>query len=303
MITVRDRIEYLGYRILALVVRVLPIGLTHAIGEFAGRAVYRLGGKHARWGLENARIAFPELGEAERRSIVAGSYAAFGRNAIDFIRAESWSDEDLEKHVSIAGREHVERARERGKGLFLVSAHLGNFELAMRAMGALGIPILVIGRPMRNKLLYARLQRSRTRGGQVRLVDRDQAALPMLRAIRRNSAVAVLLDQYVRKSRGVFVPLFGVRCSTSPVVAAIALRTGATLVCGTVARDGPDHHVVRFSPIEVPEAGEGENEVEVVTAACNRAIEERIRAHPDQWLWGHRRYRYSPDLEHEPYLS
>ncbi len=303
MITVRDRIEYLGYRILALVVRVLPIGLTHAIGEFAGRAVYRLGGKHARWGLENARIAFPELGEAERRSIVAGSYAAFGRNAIDFIRAESWSDEDLEKHVSIVGLEYVERAHKRGKGVFLVGAHLGNFEVAVRTLGMLGLPILLIGRPMRNRLLYARLELSRTRSGRVRLVDRERAALPMLRAIRSNSGVAVLLDQYVRKSRGVFVPLFGVRCSTSPVVAAIALRTGATLLCGTVTRDGPDHHVVRFSPIEVPEAGEGENEVEVVTAACNRAIEERIRAHPDQWLWGHRRYRYSPDLEHEPYLS
>ena len=303
MIALRDHIEYLGYWILVLAVRVLPVGLMQAVGMFAGRALFRLGGKHERWALENARIAFPDLGEAERRSIVAESYAAFGRNAVDFIRAESWSDEDLEKRVSITGREHVEQGVERGKGLFLVSAHLGNFELAMRAMGVLGVPILVIGRPMRNKLLYARLERSRTRGGQVRLVDRDQAALPMLRAIRRNGAVGVMLDQYVRKSRGVFVPLFGVRCSTSPVVAAIALRTGATLLCGTVARDGPDHHVVRFSPIEVPEVGEGEDAVEVVTAACNRAIEERIRAHPDQWLWGHRRYRYSPDLEREPYAS
>jgi KDO2-lipid IV(A) lauroyltransferase len=303
MTALRDRIEYLGYRILVLAVRVLPIGLMYAVGDFVGRAVYQLGGKHVRWGLENARIAFPELGEAELRSIVAGSYAAFGRNAIDFIRAESWSDEEFEKHVSITGVEYIEQAHERGKGAFYVGAHLGNFELGVRAFAMLGTPTLAIGRPMRNRLLYARLERSRTRNGRVRLVDRKQSALQMLRAIKSNNGVGILLDQYVRKSRGVFVPLFGVRCSTSPAVAAIALRTGAALLCVSVARDGWDHHVVRFSPIEVPEIGEGENAVEVVTAACNRAIEERIRAHPDQWLWGHRRYRYSPDLEREPYVS
>jgi KDO2-lipid IV(A) lauroyltransferase len=262
-----------------------------------------VGGKHVRWALENARIAFPELSDAERKRIVADSYASFGRDAIDFVRAERWSDEELKKHVSIVGMEYVDEALERGKGVFYVSAHLGNFEIGVRAFATLGAPTLVIARPMRNKLLYARLEQSRTHGGQVRLIDRDHAAMPMVRAVKSNHGVGVLLDQYVRRSRGVFAPLFGVRCSTSPAVATLALRTGAAVLCATAHRDRPDHHVVRFSPIDLAGAAEAENPIEAATAACNRAIEERIRAHPDQWLWGHRRYRYSPDLDYEPYRS
>lgn len=302
MISLRDRIEYAGYQLLALAIRVLPLSVMHAIAESVGRALFRARGRHVRWALENARIAFPELAPAERERIVRDSYASAGRNAIDFIRSEDWSEDDLREHVSISGLEYVEQALERGKGVFFVSAHLGNFELGVRAFATLGMPTLVIARPMRNRLLYARLERARTRNGRIRLIDREKAALPMLRAVKSNHGIGILTDQYVRKSRGVFAPLFGMRCSTTPAVAVIALRTGAAVLCATIARDGPDHHDVRFSPIEV-EPRDGDDPVVALTAACNRAVEERIRAHPEQWLWGHRRFRYSPDLESEPYRS
>ncbi len=298
----RDRSEYQGYRALALAARFLPARPLQALGALVGRALFALRGKHVRWALANLRLAFPAASEAERRRICAGSYAAFGRNAVDFACGERWSREQVREHVSFIGMEHVERALERGKGVFFVSAHLGNFELAIRAFATTETPTLVIGRPMRNKLLYARLERSRTREGTVELIDRKRAAMAMLRAVKRNRVVAVLMDQYVRRSQGVFVPLFGLRCSTSPVVASLALRADAAIVCGTARRDGPQHHVVRFSPIEVLDLRDGENAVEALTAACNRAIEERIRADPDQWMWGHRRFRYSPDLDYDPYL-
>lgn len=301
MTSLRDRVEYLGYRVISALIHRAPVAPMQALGAFLGRCVYRIGGKHVRWALANARIAYPERSEAERRRMVARSYASFGRNAVDFIRAEHWDDEELRRHVSVVGVEHVEEALERGKGAFYVSAHLGNFELGVRAFASLGTPTLVIGRPMRNRLLYARLERSRTANGQVELVERDQAALAMMRATRRNHGIGVLVDQYVRKSRGIFVPLFGVRCSTTPAVATIALRTGATVLCATVHRDGPDHHEVEFGPVEYD--AEADDPVEALTAACNRVIEERIRAHPEQWLWAHRRFRYSPDLDYDPYAA
>jgi len=297
----RNRTEYLAYWLLSVVVRWFPLRPLQAVGALGGRALFALRGKHVRWALANLRLAFPDMEEAERRRICAASYAAFGRNAIDFVRAESWSADQVRARVTFEGMEHIAHGLDRGQGVLFVSAHIGNFELAIRAFATRGDPILVVGRPMRNELLYQRIERSRTRDGQVQLIDRKRAAMPVLRAIKRNYLIAVLMDQYVRRSQGVFVPLFGLRCSTSPVVASLALRTGAAVICATIARDGPDHHVVHFSPIEMPEVKEGENEVEAFTAACNSAIEERIRAHPDQWMWGHRRFRYSPDLDSDPY--
>ena len=107
--SVRDRLEYLGYRALALVVRLLPVRVLHGFGALCGRGVFGLRGKHARWALENLRIAYPDASEAERRRIGAASYASFGRNAIDFVRAESWGEGEVRKHVGVVGIEHVER--------------------------------------------------------------------------------------------------------------------------------------------------------------------------------------------------
>ena len=91
------------------------------------------------------------------------------------------------------------------------------------------------------------------------------------------------------------------RTADAAVLIAVTERPDPTVLLTQRPRTMRDH------PGQVAFPGgkldEGENAVEVVTAACNRALEERIRAHPDQWLWGHRRYRYSPDLEREPYVS
>ncbi len=299
--SVRDRVEYWGYRALTSLVRVLPLRASYAFAAFCGRATFALGGKHVRWALENLRIVYPDADPAELRRIGSASYESFARNAIDFVRAESWTDEEVRRNVTIVGVEHAERAFEKGNGVLCIGAHLGNFELMTRAVGSMGRPSLAIGRPMRNKLLYQRLERSRTRNGDVRLIERDRAALPIMRALKRNEIVGVLVDQYVRRPRGVFVPFFGVRCLTTPAPATLALRAGATLLCVSARRDGPDHHRVELAPIEIPEAGPDETPVEALTAACNRALEERIRATPEEWMWGHRRFRHSPDLDHEPY--
>ena len=112
----------------------------------------------------------------------------------------------------------------------------------------------------------------------------------------------VLNDQYSSRARGVFVPLFGVRCSTSIGVATLALRTGAPVVPAYVVRDGPDHHTITFlPPLEMEVSGDREGDIEAATARYNRALEEIIRRHPEQWMWAHRRFRHSPDLKGDPY--
>ena len=184
------------------------------------------------------------------------------------------------------------------------AASLVSFDLAGRAFGVYGLPTLAVGRPMRNRLLYSRLERSRTRGSSVVLVERDRAAVPMLRALKNNRLVVVLIDQYSRRARGVFVPLFGARCSTSAGVATIALRSGATVICVTARRLGPDRHVIEVGPpLTFESTGDRKSDIEAATAAYNAALEQRIRACPEQWMWGHRRFRHSPDLDYTPYAS
>jgi KDO2-lipid IV(A) lauroyltransferase len=159
----------------------------------------------------------------------------------------------------------------------------------------------VIGRPLTNPLLRAVMQKQRTSTGAELLLHRNVAP-QMLRALHKGRVVAVLNDQYKRRSQGVFVPFFGVRVSTSPGPALIALRAGAPIVPAAAVRIGPDRHrVVIRAPLEEPNTGDRRKDVELLTARGNAAMEAFIREHPEQWMWSQRRFRYSPDLAVDPY--
>jgi KDO2-lipid IV(A) lauroyltransferase len=124
----------------------------------------------------------------------------------------------------------------------------------------------------------------------------------MLRALRKNRVVVALNDQYKRRSKGTFVPFFGVRASTSPGPALIALRAGAPILPAACVRIGPDRHrLVIRPPLEVPDTGDRRKDVDLYTARGNAALEAFIREHPEQWMWSHRRFRHSPDLPGDPY--
>jgi KDO2-lipid IV(A) lauroyltransferase len=150
---------------------------------------------------------------------------------------------------------------------------------------------------MGNALLYREVLRQRTRTGAI-VIDRRRGARSILRALRDGRLVAILNDQYMRRSRAVFVPLFGRRCSTSAGAATLALRTSSPVLPLHMVRTGPESHVVRFGPpVEFRPSGDRAKDITELTARTNEVLEGFIRAHPEQWMWGHRRFRHSPDLE------
>ena len=187
--------------------------------------------------------------------------------------------------------------------MLLLTGHLGNFELGARAMAVLGYPVSAVARPLRNTSVYRHIRRLREDYG-VAVIDKRRAATGILRALRQGRVVFVLNDQYSRRSRAVFAPLFGLRCSTSAGLAILALRSGAPVVTGHMFRDATDHHTALLEPlVEVPRTGDRSRDVLELTTRCNAALEAMIRKHPKEWIWNTRRFRHSPDVEGNPYLS
>ena len=118
-----------------------------------------------------------------------------------------------------------------------------------------------------------------------------------LRYLKRGGNVGILLDQDAGQ-QGVFVPFFGRLASTLPTAADISLRTGAPIWCGTSWRDEHGlHHLVMRGPVEIERTGDRKRDTLALTTACNAALEERIREHPEQWLWVHRRWKTRPPEE------
>lgn len=293
----RWRVEFLLARAAMGVVGLLPEGLALRLGAGLGRLAARALPRRRQQVEVNLRLAFPDWDEGKRRCFVGDNLAELGRCAAEWARLPGLSREALLQRVEFVGVEHFERALAKGNGVLAVTAHYGSWELLPAAMRA-RMPeaeLHVVGRKLRNPFLYRRIVRRRTLGGGEVL---PQDARAILRALRRGAAIGILADQYAPQRRGgVLAPFFGLRAWTTAGPATLSLRTGAPLLPVCVRRlQGSRHRVEFFPALEIEPRADRAQAIAEGTARMNAALESFIRAHPEPWLWSHRRFRRSPDL-------
>lgn len=192
--------------------------------------------------------------------------------------------------VDVAGLEHLKAAAAEGKGILVLSAHYGNWELLVASHALTGLPASIVVRPLDDPLLDRVVMRLRARTG-VELIGKRRGLRDIVEALRRGRMVGVLLDQNASRAEGVFVPFFGHPASTSRSLAVISLRTGAPVLPMFIRRQADGRHLLEIGPaLPAPAAGD----VVGYTASFNRAIEEATRRAPEQWFWIHRRWKTQP---------
>jgi KDO2-lipid IV(A) lauroyltransferase len=263
-----------------------------ALGEALGSAAWVLRLRR-RVALEGLRRAFPERTEEERRATGRAAYRQLGRSLAEIALSRGIRDADLEELVRFEGWDRYESARAGGRGVVVAVAHFGNWELLARACARRGVPLTAITRALRGRL-NERLLAARREGGLRELPDRGSSGAA-LRLLRRGETLAVVIDQNMRPSRGVFVDFFGEPACTTPAAAVLALRTGAPLLAAFPVR-GPDgtHRVWLEGPFAPPPGTRGRSAVKALTQEVTRAVERAVRAHPDHWFWVHRRWKTRP---------
>jgi KDO2-lipid IV(A) lauroyltransferase len=162
--------------------------------------------------------------------------------------------------------------------------------------GHLGLPLVLITRPLDNPALERLLAGVRSRSGN-RVVHKRNAVREMVRALREGLGVAIVIDQDAGRD-GLFVPFFGRPASTTPTLARIALRTGAAVVPSfSVPRDDGTYDVHYGPPVEVDRSDDIDADATRLTAACTAIIESWVRRHPEHWFWMHRRWKTAPPAE------
>lgn len=293
----RHRVEYAAYVTARGLIRLLPHAGARALGRAGGRLLHLLLGKHRRIVRENLALALPELSAAERRRLVPRVFEQFGLALADAVSAQRFDRVELCRRMDLEGWHHLQeaerRAGERGVGLFVMSAHVGLWEVAAYPPGIYGGPLHVVGRPLDNPLLDAELARSRARFGN-ELIPKRGAVRPMFRILSRGGRVGILIDQRARPREGIWVPFFGRPAYTTPILARMALRTGAPVVpiFGHALPKGRYRVVLRAAiwPDEVDAEGGEEATIEL-TRRYLAACEEEIRRHPESWLWLHERWK------------
>lgn len=287
----RNRIESFAVGVLlAAARRGTPEG-AEAAGRRLGKLYRAIDRKRRNLAERNLSRAFPEMRPDEIEALSVSVFEHFGGVAADVLHSAGLPPVALDPRVSVSGDEQVRAGLASGRGLLLLTAHLGNWEYSALATAATGFPVTVIARPLDNPLLDRLLRTFRERNGN-RVVYKTDAAREMLRVLRRGGVVGILADQHARTPDAVVVPFFGRPAATTSIVARLADRTEALIVPTVCARTAPARYHLSFEPmIDVRSLRPEEREPRALTARLNLEVERLIRRNPEQWLWLHNRWR------------
>ena len=295
---VRHRLERALLRGALGMLKLLPRGASTGFGRATSRLFFLFSGSRRRILRENLTRAFPEKRGAEIRQIARACAGNLGAAFMEFLESSRLTREEILSRVTLAGEEHFAAARARGKGVFLLSAHFGSWEIGAIRAGLIAGPISSVVRPLDNPLLEEELEYRRTRFGN-RVIRKKDAAREILRAIRANQTVAILVDQNVLAEEAIFVPFFGRPAATTPSLALLQMKTGAAVVPVFTWPLGRGRYRLQFEkPIlaeELAAAGAGREErVLRATGRYMAVTEDAIRGDPAAWLWMHNRWRTRP---------
>jgi KDO2-lipid IV(A) lauroyltransferase len=293
-----ERAAGLAARALVSAVKSVPRERAMRIAAGTGRTWARLHAPRSRTVMENLRIAFPEWSETERSAVRERAFAHLARSFVELATLASRSREELRALADVEGLEHWHAFRRRspGAGAICLTGHVGSWELLVAVMTAHDVPIAVVQRPRDNPLLDDLVAELRGHNG-AEMLPRGNAARAALRGLRDGKVLAMTLDQNAKRSEGVFVPFFGKLACTRDAPARLAMRTGAPVIPVFIARIGDTdrHHVTVSPPMDLlPEGDDPQAAVVENTARMTARIEAAIRAHPEQWIWTHRRWKTQP---------
>ncbi|MBM4383753.1 MAG: lysophospholipid acyltransferase family protein [Deltaproteobacteria bacterium] len=282
----------------------LPDDAALALGAFAGRSWARLGLPRTRDARINLRIAFPEWSEARRTRGLVRSFENLGRSLVELAWLGRRSPEQVLARVRFEGLEHLDAARAAapGGGVIVMTAHFGSWELFAAVLTARGYPLTVVHRVRDDAGLDEVIVARRAESGATYL-PRGSAALGVVRALRKGSLLALLLDQNVGADEGIFVPFLGRLACTRSGPAQLAMSTGAPIVPMFLHRDAmdPARHVARFYPaLDIERSRDDDASLAANVRQMTRAVEAEIRAAPELWTWAHRRWRTQPPGEPRP---
>jgi KDO2-lipid IV(A) lauroyltransferase len=289
------RVEFLLFRAGVRVLRALPERWALEVGATLGWLAGSVARVRRRVADANLARAFPDRDRGWRDRVARASYRNLGREAVaTFLFAGEPAARVLERTPEATGVDAMLDAVRAGRGLILVTGHLGNWEMAGGAAAARGAPLAAVSVRQANRLFDDALVASRASLG-VSTIRRGNARREVLEALRAGRVVGLVADQDARE-RGVFVDFLGTPASTARGPALFALRSGAPLFLGLcVAVPGhPGRYRCEVEEVRFERSGDLDEDVRRLTAAHAAALAERVRREPEQYFWQHRRWRTPP---------
>ncbi len=293
--------QTLEYWLVVAVARVLgamPRWLARLLAEGLAWAVFHAMSRLRRVGERNLSLALPGLPKDEQGKILRSVYRYLGWQLVEFCRMPGYTRENTQHWIRTDGLEHYLAAEALGRGVLVLTGHLGAWELSSFYHSLMGHPMGMVIRRLDNRRLDEFVNGIRCLHGN-RVLHKDDFARGLLTAMREGGAVGILMDTNMTQPQGEFVEFFGITACTASGLARIALKTGAAVLPGFMVWEPAEKkYVLHFGrQMHFSETGDTETDVLAATQQCNDVLESWIRRYPEQWLWIHRRWKTRPPGE------
>jgi KDO2-lipid IV(A) lauroyltransferase len=267
------------------------------LGGILGELAYRLDKPHRCIVHRNLSFAYPSWEERQVAATARRMFQSFGMSLMEVLQLLKMSRSDVLTRCVLTGADHMHQALSRGRGIVLVSGHLGNWELGLQFLTCrFDTPIHLVVNPLSPRKLNAWVNRVRARFGN-RIIDKKKAFPAMRKAIREGGIVALMVD-LSRVKQSVEVAFFGHRARASHAAALLATRTGATVMPVFSHRDNGGRIAIDLGPALIFQRSHNlKGDLKHNTQVLTDKIEAAVRKHPDQYLWVQKRWKdYYPNL-------
>ena len=294
---IRYVLEYVLFRIILFPVQMLSRNGINRLARFLGNALYHISPKRRKIARINLDIAFGDTKSPdEKKRITKQSLFHMIRVTLQCL----WITRHTEQRIDQLfpndpeGMEHLDHCLKRGHGAFYLMAHYGNWE-------ALGIlwgykkfaQVYSVARKFDNSYLEAFLMHLRTHSGS-RIFHKEESPLKMVRALKKNSCVAVMMDQNGGIG-GLFVDFFGKTAATPRSLAVLSYATGAAVIpLIPYPQEDGTYRAVFLPELKLEKTGDKDKDIFRWTQAYQKVLEKVIRERPEPWLWVHRRWKSRP---------
>ena len=291
----REKIEFWLIRTVAGALGLLPRGVARKMAALLVWMAFPLLSRLRRVGMRNLEMALPTLTIDERTLILKGVFRSLGRQLVEFCRMSLYSAENTKDWIRTEGLENYLSAQAQGKGVLVLTGHMGAWELSSFYHSLMGHSMGLVIRRLDNRLLDDYVNSMRGMHGNW-VLHKDDFGRGLLKAMRNGETVGILMDTNMTPPQGEFVDFFGTPACTATGLAHIARKTGAAVVPGFMLWEASEQrYVLHFGPpLDLPQTEDPSADILAATQICTHAIESWIRRYPDQWLWIHRRWKTRP---------
>ncbi|WP_292045985.1 MULTISPECIES: lysophospholipid acyltransferase family protein [unclassified Brevundimonas] len=280
------RLEAFGFQALFGFLRLLGVERASGLGGWLLRTLGPLTGTQ-KTVIRNLRIAFPDMDEAERNALALAQWDQTGRTFAELAVMDQLTPEG--GRVEVVGLERLHALRDSGKPAVLISGHLANFEVMAAVIMAAGVPCQVTYRAANNPYVDALIRKSRERYGIRLFAPKGDGTRDLMAGMKRGDSIALLVDQ--KYNQGPEVQFFGQPVNASPGAARLAARFDTVMQPLSVVRlPNARFRVTAHEPISVNHSEDKAADVLAGVQAANRFVEDRVREHPVDWFWVHKRW-------------